>query len=110
MLKIDNPLTGRRDFAEERQAHLAIPSNFLRLIRDALVGIGNLDHISGREPYGCVRTWRIRQRREWGLAAAAQERSKNQQSEKARGRAHDASAMSRISARQQFIVPHVSTV
>jgi hypothetical protein len=33
------------------------------LIRDGLVGIGSLDHISGRKSYRCFRTWRIRQRR-----------------------------------------------
>src|SRR5438105_1655374 len=63
MLKIDNSLTGSRDFANERQTHLAVSANFLRLIWNAFVGIGNLDHISGREPYRCFRTWRIRQRR-----------------------------------------------
>ena len=40
MLKIDNPLAGSRDFADKRQTHLAVPANFLRLIRDGLVGIG----------------------------------------------------------------------
>src|SRR5438876_11133798 len=56
MLKIDNPLAGSRDFADERQTHLAVPANFLRLIRDALIGIGNLDHISGRKSYRCLWT------------------------------------------------------
>src|SRR5436309_8554609 len=51
VLKIDNFLTGSRDFANERQTHLAVSANFLRLIWNAFVGIGNLDHISGREPY-----------------------------------------------------------
>src|SRR6266542_6850136 len=62
MLKIDNSVAGNCDFADERQTHLAVSANFLRLIRDSLIGVGNLDHISGREPYWCFRTWRIRQR------------------------------------------------
>src|SRR5436189_1846339 len=56
ILKIDNPLAGSRDFADERQTHLTVSANFLRLIRDGLIGIGNLDHISGREPIRCFRT------------------------------------------------------
>ena len=43
MLKIDNSLAGSRDLADERQTHLAVSANFLRLIRDTLVGIGDLD-------------------------------------------------------------------
>ena len=109
MLKIDNPLTGRRDFADERQAHLAVPSNFLRLIRDGLVGIGNLDRISGRKPYGCVRTWRIRQRREGGLATAAQEPGQNQQSEKARESRSRRVCDEHVPGNRS-IVPHVSSV
>src|SRR5438876_6067808 len=92
MLKIDNPLAGSRHLADERQTHLAVPANFLRLIRYALVGIGNLDCIPGSEPYSCFRAWRIRQRRLRGLAAAARKRGKNQQSEKARRRAQRAFA------------------
>src|SRR5206468_10287655 len=63
MLKIDNSLAGSHDFADERQTHLAVSANFLRLIRDGLISIGNLDHISGRKLYGRMRPWRIRQRR-----------------------------------------------
>src|SRR5882724_8957943 len=63
MLKIDNSLAGSRYFADERQTYLAVSANFLRLIRDGLIGIGSLDHISGREPHRCFRTWRIGQRR-----------------------------------------------
>src|SRR4029079_2406603 len=63
MLKIDNSLAGSCDFADKRQAYLAVSANFLRLIRNGLVGIGSLDHIPGRKPYRCFRTGRIRQRR-----------------------------------------------
>src|SRR5207249_10541788 len=63
MLKIDRPLAGSRDFADKRETHLAVSANSLRLIGNAFVGIGNLDHISGREPYWYFRTWRIQQRR-----------------------------------------------
>src|SRR6266516_1366668 len=63
ILKINDPLAGSRHLADEWQTHLAVPANFLRLIRNGLVGIGNLERISGREPYHCFRTWRIRQRR-----------------------------------------------
>src|SRR4029450_1132125 len=61
MLKIDLPLARPRALADTRQPHLAVSAHFLRLVRDGLVRIGNLDHISGREPYSCVRTGRIRQ-------------------------------------------------
>src|SRR5438874_10661211 len=61
ILKIDNPLASRRDFPDKRQTHRAVPANFLRLVRDALVGIGNLDRISGRKSYRCPGTWRIGQ-------------------------------------------------
>src|SRR6478672_6981768 len=84
MLKIDNSLAGSRDFTDERQTHLAVSANFLRLIRDSLIGIGNLDHISGREPYRCLGTWWVRQRRQRTLAAAQREGRKNQEREKAK--------------------------
>ena len=43
ILKIHQPLASSCHFADERKTHLAISANFLRLIRDTLVGIGNLD-------------------------------------------------------------------
>jgi hypothetical protein len=81
ILKIDDPFAGSCQFADKRETHLAVPANFLRLVRDALVGIGNLDHISGRKSYCSMRSWRIRQRRQRALAAAARQRGTNQKSE-----------------------------
>src|SRR5439155_21075638 len=80
MLKIDNSLSGSRYFADERQTYLAVSANFLRLIRGGLVGIGSLDHISGREPHRRSRTRRIRQRRNGGLAATARQRGTTRKS------------------------------
>src|SRR5262249_19301727 len=72
MLKIDWPLASRGDLSDKRQTYLAVHANSLRLIRDALVRIGNLDYISGRKSYRRPGTRRIRQRRSRALAAAAQ--------------------------------------
>src|SRR5437762_807646 len=42
ILKIDSPFAGGRHFADQRETYLAVPPNFLRLIRDALVGMETL--------------------------------------------------------------------
>src|SRR5207302_9085629 len=63
MLKIDWPLASRGDLAHKRKTYLAVHANSLRLVRDALVRIGNLDHISGRKSYGCPGSRRIGERR-----------------------------------------------
>jgi hypothetical protein len=99
MLKINNPLTGRRYFADERQADLAVPANWLGLIQIGFLGKGKLDHISRGKPHGRVRTWRIWQRWPLSLAAAARERGKNQETEKIQKAAQLTSPMSCISTR-----------
>src|SRR5439155_23679693 len=62
-LEVDDPLAGSGHFPKERQTYLAVPANFLRLIQIAFFSKRKLEHISGREPHGCIRTWRIRQGR-----------------------------------------------
>src|SRR5258705_6629846 len=109
MLKIHQPLVGSCHFADERKTHLAVSANFLRLIRDTLVGIGNLDCVSGREPYRCFGTWRIRQRR-WSLAPATHECGKSREDKKIRRPVQHVSARSSVRIRRLSIVPYKSSV
>ena len=74
MLKIDDPFTSSLYFTDQRQTNLAVPANFFRLVQIGVFGKGNLDRISGGEPYSSVWAWWIRQRR-WGrLTSSAGER------------------------------------
>ena len=110
MLKIHNSLACSRHLADERHAHLAVPANLLRLIQIALLGKGNLDGISGGEPYRCFRARRIRQRRLRGLTSAAGQRGKNQESGEARRGSQRACATSSLCIRQLPIVTHLSSI
>src|SRR5262249_3786450 len=79
ILKIDYPLVGGRDFADKRETHLAVSANFLRLVGDALVSIGNFDHISGSKSHSGPGPWRVRQRRGRAPATAPHRRPQNHQ-------------------------------